>query len=74
MVPYIQSEEACVPMNSKNNNTTLIMFAVLAAFGLVMATSAVLPVIQQAHALTVIHGPPCFKVPGPDSHPPQCRA
>jgi hypothetical protein len=36
-------------MSSKN--AALIMFAVIAAFGLVMATAAVwLPIIQQAHA------------------------
>jgi hypothetical protein len=37
-------------MNNKYN-TALIMFAVLAVFGIVMATATVLlPLIQQAHA------------------------
>ena len=34
-----------------NSNTTLIMFAVIAAFGLATAT-LVVPVVHQAHALT----------------------
>jgi hypothetical protein len=38
-------------MNSKNNNTALIVIAVIAAFGLVMATAAVLAIVPQAHAL-----------------------
>jgi hypothetical protein len=43
-------------------NTTLIMFAVIAAFGLAMATVAVLP---QAHATTVIRlHPSCERNPG----------
>ena len=38
-------------MNSKNNNTALIVIAVIAAFGLVMATAvAVLAIVPQAHA------------------------
>lgn len=31
-------------------NTMLIMFAIIAAFGLAMATVAVLPIVQQAYA------------------------
>ena len=50
-----------------NTNTVLIMFAVLAAFGLVMATVAVLPIMQQANAALRVkkdchnanHPPPC---------------
>jgi hypothetical protein len=39
--------------------TTLIMFAVIAAFGLLIATAAVLPIVPQAaHALGVAHPPP----------------
>jgi hypothetical protein len=34
-----------------NSNTTLIMFAVIAAFGLATAT-LVVPVVHQAHAFT----------------------
>jgi hypothetical protein len=38
-------------MNSKNNNTALIVIAVIAAFGLVMATAvAVLAIVPQAQA------------------------
>jgi hypothetical protein len=33
-----------------NSNTALIMLAVMAAFGLVMASAVVLPSIQQAQA------------------------
>jgi hypothetical protein len=44
-----------------NANTMLIMFAVIAAFGVVMATVAVLPIIPQANALVrATGGPPCF--------------
>jgi len=42
-------------------NTTLIMFAVIAAFGLAMATVAVLP---QAHAIAVPAHPTCGDNPG----------
>jgi hypothetical protein len=48
-------------MNSKNSNTTLIMFAVIAAFGLVMATVAVLPIVQQAQAVQPPSKSPCGK-------------
>ena len=35
-----------------NTNTILLMFAIVAAFGVVMATvTAVLPILQQAHAI-----------------------
>jgi hypothetical protein len=52
-------------MNTRN--TTLIVFAVIAAFGLVMATVAVLPIMQQANAALRVeknchnagHPPPC---------------
>lgn len=50
-----------------NTNTTLLMFAVLAAFGVMMATAAILPSVQQAHAVTRIHKD-CNNVP----HPPPC--
>jgi uncharacterized membrane protein len=33
-----------------DTSETLVMFAVIAAFGLVTATVVVLPIIQQAHA------------------------
>ena len=52
-------------MDSKN--TTLIMFAVLAAFGLIMATIAVLPIVPQVNAATRIHKD-CNNAP----HPPPC--
>jgi hypothetical protein len=55
-------------MNSNNNNTALIVFAVIAAFGLVMATVAVLPIVPQAHAgKGGLQGPNCNKEPGPGS-------
>jgi hypothetical protein len=44
-----------------NANTSLIMFAVIAAFGLAMATVAVLP---QAHASLVREHPTCENNPG----------
>jgi hypothetical protein len=51
------------------NNTTLIMFAVIAAFGLVMATAVVLPIAQQVQARSehlcknteTLKTPPCGK-------------
>jgi hypothetical protein len=46
-----------------NTNTTLLMFAVVAAFGLVMAT-LVLPVVPQASAARPPGKPPC----GPKSN------
>ncbi len=47
-------------------NTTFIIFAVLAAFGLVMATMAVLQIVPQAHAgKGGLQGPNCTKEPGP---------
>jgi hypothetical protein len=43
------------------------MFAVLAVFGVMMATAAILPAVQQAHAVTRLHKD-CNNVP----HPPPC--
>jgi hypothetical protein len=39
-------------LNSNNNNILLIVFAVIA--GVVMVTVAVLPIVPQAHTLSVI--------------------
>jgi hypothetical protein len=33
-----------------NTNTILLVFAIVAAFGVVMATAAALPILQQAQA------------------------
>ena len=45
-----------------NSNTALIMFAVIAAFGLATAT-LVLPLVPQAHAAPV-HPSQCHNQPG----------
>jgi hypothetical protein len=47
------------------------MFAVIAAFGLVMATAAVLPIVQQAQAVQPPSKSPCDK-PLVATHNPQC--
>jgi len=50
-------------------NKTLIIFAVIAAFGLVMATVAVLPIMQQANAAHQVRKD-CRNVQGP----PPCQS
>ena len=45
-----------------NSNTALIMFAVIAAFGLATAT-LVLPLVPQAHAAPVAHPSQCHNQP-----------
>jgi hypothetical protein len=44
-----------------NKNKTLIVFAVIAALGLVMATVGVLPIVPQAHAVKPSQPPACLK-------------
>ena len=34
-----------------NTNTALVMFAVIAAFGVMMIAATILPIVQQAHAV-----------------------
>jgi hypothetical protein len=57
-------------MSSNNKNTALIMFAVIAAFGLVMATAVVLPIIPQADAKRVRTEPPACNRLGAEHTPP----
>jgi len=46
------------------NSTTLLMFAIVAAFGLMVATAEILPIIQQAHAVVARRVPtPCQPYP-----------
>jgi hypothetical protein len=43
-------------------NTTLILFAVIAAFGVMMVAATILPIVQQANAIARPRagGPPCL--------------
>lgn len=46
-----------------NNNKTLIVFAIIAAFGLVMVTVGMLPIVPQVHAVKTSQPPACLKHP-----------
>ena len=46
-----------------NNNKALIVFAVVAALGLVMATVGVIPIVPQVHAVKISNPQACIKHP-----------